>query len=140
MPLKLHQEEMPTINLTSMIDVVFLLLIFFMVGTRFSDNESKISINLPKASLPNAAPNSQTTKTVGIRQDGTIELDGRSVQLAELTRSLTALSRSNPSTTVLIRGDARAPLQRMVEVQVAINQAGVRYSALALNDNGNLSR
>ncbi|MFN9913481.1 MAG: ExbD/TolR family protein, partial [Pirellulaceae bacterium] len=55
MPLKLHQEETPTINLTSMIDVVFLLLIFFMVGTRFRDSESNIAIDLPRVSPTGAA-------------------------------------------------------------------------------------
>ena len=39
MPLKTHQEQLPELNLTSMIDIVFLLIIFFMVGTKFAEIE-----------------------------------------------------------------------------------------------------
>ena len=48
MPLKTHVDEQPTLNLTPMIDIVFLLIIFFMVGTKFSELERKIGLKVPE--------------------------------------------------------------------------------------------
>ena len=48
MPLKNQLEEMPVLNLTSMIDVLFLLIIFFMVGTKFIETERQIDLKLPQ--------------------------------------------------------------------------------------------
>ena len=50
MPLKTQIEEMPNLNMTSMIDIVFLLIIFFMVGTKFAENERKIALEVPRVS------------------------------------------------------------------------------------------
>ena len=44
MPLKMHEDEMPSINLTPMVDIVFQLIIFFMVGTKFTEMEKKIDL------------------------------------------------------------------------------------------------
>ena len=48
MPLKTHQDEQPTLNLTPMIDIVFLLIIFFMVGTKFAEMERTVQLEVPK--------------------------------------------------------------------------------------------
>ena len=50
MPLKTHLDEQPTLNLTPMIDIVFLLIIFFMVGTKFTELERKIALQVPEVS------------------------------------------------------------------------------------------
>ena len=50
MPLKTStSEELPSVNLTPMIDIVFLLIVFFMVGTQFTDKERQINLKLPGA-------------------------------------------------------------------------------------------
>ena len=48
MPLKTHLDDEPTLNLTAMLDVMFLLIIFFMLGTRFIDDERKIGLRVPE--------------------------------------------------------------------------------------------
>jgi biopolymer transport protein ExbD len=48
MPLKTHVDEQPTLNLTPMIDIVFLLIIFFMVGTKFTELERKMALEVPQ--------------------------------------------------------------------------------------------
>ncbi len=47
MPLKTHPDETPALNLTAMLDVMFLLIIFFMLGTRFADQERQIALQVP---------------------------------------------------------------------------------------------
>ncbi len=106
MPLKLNPDELPTINLTSMIDVVFLLLIFFMVGTRFSDSERSMNVELPRVSSSPVSSQGPQAKTINLLKDGAIELDSRRMSLAEVTKNLSAAVRSNPQTDVIIRPDA----------------------------------
>ena len=48
MPLKTHIDEQPSLNLTAMLDVMFLLIIFFMLGTRFVDDERRIGLKVPE--------------------------------------------------------------------------------------------
>ena len=60
MHLKTHADEMPALNLTSMIDVLFLLIIFFMVATRFEDAERDIAVKVPRVSAQAAASPADT--------------------------------------------------------------------------------
>ncbi|MEM7317376.1 MAG: biopolymer transporter ExbD, partial [Planctomycetota bacterium] len=69
MPLKTYQDEQPTLNLTPMIDVVFLLIIFFMVGTRFADNERKIELDLPTVGEVSALSAAPQMRVVHVLQD-----------------------------------------------------------------------
>ncbi len=140
MPLKLNQEELPTINLTSMIDVVFLLLIFFMVGTKFSDTESSIAVNLPKVNANGGSSQQPTTKIVNIVADGSIEIDNQRVAINDVARVLGVQLRSNPQTTVIVRADARIPMQRSVEVMSAVQQSGAQRISIALANQSSLSR
>ena len=48
MPIKLNSAEEPTLNLTPMIDIVFLLIIFFMVGTKFTEIEQELEVSIPQ--------------------------------------------------------------------------------------------
>ena len=64
MPLKTHMDEAPTLNLTSMIDIVFLLIIFFMVGTKFTELERKIGLHVPQVTDAGALTEAATLATV----------------------------------------------------------------------------
>ena len=79
MSLKTCNDEQPTLNLTPMIDIVFLLIIFFMVGTKFSELERKIGLEPPKVTEGGALSAAPEAKTVNVFRDGRIELDNRPV-------------------------------------------------------------
>ncbi len=140
MPLKLNPDELPTINLTSMIDVVFLLLIFFMVGTRFSDSESSISVNLPRVSSSGLTTKPAQSKTVNLLRDGSIELDSRRVSLDELTRTLNTIVRTQPQLDVFFRGDESLSYGKNMAVIEAVRKSGARIALNAANGQSNLSR
>jgi biopolymer transport protein ExbD len=127
MPLKLNPDELPTINLTSMIDVVFLLLIFFMVGTRFSDSETSMAVELARASSASQARPPQS-KTVNVYRDGAIELDNRRMSLVDLTRTLNGAVRTSSQVVVYIRADGMLPHHKVVEVMDAVENAGARIA------------
>jgi biopolymer transport protein ExbD len=138
MPLKLNQDELPQINLTSMIDVVFLLLIFFMVSTQFNNTESSIAIDLPKVNSAGSSAIVNTTKIVNIFVDGSIEIDSQRMGVADVSRALNSFARMNPQSGALVRPDAKLPTQRLMEVVSAIKQSGI--ARIAVDYQSNLSR
>ena len=125
MPLKTHLDEQPTLNLTSMIDIVFLLIIFFMVGTKFTERERKIPLNVPEVADRGALTAAPERKVVNIYRDGAITLDGTTVSLEQLTDRLTAARAQYSDLGVLVRGDARREFQTVAAVLNACRQAGV---------------
>ncbi len=132
MPIKTHSDEQPTLNLTPMIDIVFLLIIFFMVGTKFSELERKIGLELPSVSDSGTLSAAPEKKLVNVYQDGRIELDRTTVSLAELTERLAVARREYPKLGVLVRGDADSKYQSVARVLNACRQAGISKMAVSV--------
>ena len=107
MPLKTHLDDEPTLNLTAMLDVMFLLIIFFMLGTRFIDDERKIGLRVPEVVDRGTLTAAPARKEVNVYRDGTITLDQAPVTLDELTARLAAARRQYSDLGVLVRGDAQ---------------------------------
>lgn len=125
MPLKTHQDEQSGLNLTPMIDVVFLLIIFFMVGTKFTELERQIGLQVPEVSDKGALTEAPAHRHVNVYQDGQIMLDRESVTLDELVTRLADARRQYPALGVTVRGDASTSYQRVAEVFNACKQSGV---------------
>ncbi len=125
MPLKTQQDEQPVLNLTPMIDVVFLLIIFFMVATKFSERERDIELELPEVAAASALTSAPKQREVTVYSEGKIELDGESVSLSELTSTLTAAKRDYPNTSVVIRGDASCAFQHVAATLAACKDANI---------------
>lgn len=130
MPLKLNQDELPTINLTSMIDVLFLLIIFFMVGTRFTENESNININLAKVAPNGAMLQGPPSKIVYVAADGSIQYENQRVTPEQLASLLSQAVRNYPETSVQLKPDSKVEYQPLSSVLVAIAQSGVKFHGL----------
>ena len=140
MPLKTHIDEQPTLNLTPMIDIVFLLIIFFMVGTKFSELERKISLEVPKVADQSTLSAAPEKKVVNVYQDGRVELDREWVTLDELTSRLSAARREYRQLGVLIRGDGNSRYQYVASVLNACRQAGISKMAVSVKLNQQGSR
>lgn len=132
MPLKTHLDEQPTLNLTPMIDIVFLLIIFFMVGTKFSELERKIGLRVPEVTNAEALTAAPEPRVVNVYRDGRITLDRTPVTLEELTQSLSAARSQYSELGVLVRGDAHGQFQRVAEVLNACKQADVRELGISV--------
>ena len=128
-----HQfEEMPTLNLTSMIDVLFLLIIFFMVGTKFVESERQIELKVPQVKPGGALTAAPEKKVVNVYHDGQITLDRKDVTLEELTARLAAARGQYKALGVMVRGDGAATFQRIASVLNACKQAGVADLAISV--------
>jgi biopolymer transport protein ExbD len=124
-PLKTHQDEPSSINLTPMIDIVFLLIIFFMVGTKFVQMERKIAVRIPEVSDVAALTPAPEKRVVNVYRDGAISLDSRPLTLDQLRAELAAACAEYPDQAVLVRGDAEGPFQNVASVLNTCRQAGV---------------
>ena len=104
MPLKTLQDEQPSLNLTPMIDVVFLLIIFFMVATKFAELERDIELELPEVASASALTSAPKQRVVSVQAGGQLRLDGEDVSLGMLKRQLSAARSEYPQLSVVIRG------------------------------------
>jgi biopolymer transport protein ExbD len=120
-----QNAEEVTINLTPMIDVVFLLVIFFMVGSKFSEAESRIKVNVPTIGQMRSITRAPDERIVAIGVDGSISLDGDPLSLSQLTQTLREQHTNYPGLKVAVRGEASGSLQQTVEVLHAVRSSGV---------------
>lgn len=102
------------VELTPLIDIVFQLLIFFLLTTTFQNNPS-FRVKLPKANNSDVKQEPKSV-IVTIGSDGKIEIDGRVIDDAELERRLCNAANADSSTGVNIRADAKAEHQNVVKV------------------------
>ncbi len=118
-----------TVDLTPLIDCVFMLLIFFMVTTVFIHARG-LDVDLPRASQ---ATEQQEKKDINIiiEQDGRIEIGGEVVLAGELRARIEQAMVENRNDNVIIQGDRGAAQSRVVEVVDAAKGAGVKGIAFA---------
>jgi len=112
-------------NLTSMIDVVFLLLIFFLVATTYLDPERELDLDLPRAESGSERDKPPQELVLNIFRDGRVALRGREVDGEGLRAELERAAASDPMTPVTIRGDAHVEHERVVAVMDACALAGL---------------
>jgi len=131
--MRIHRrhEEDEGLPLTPLIDVVFLLLIFFLTATSFYKKEKDIKVDPPRATEGRAMPQQSSEITVNIRNEadgGFFVVDGRILALPSLTDLLTKAAANNPKQVVIIRGDKHAYHQKIVDVLNACKKAAIsRY-------------
>jgi biopolymer transport protein ExbD len=115
-----------TLSLTPLIDVVFLLLIFFLVTSEFEDEERRLDIVLPSATSAMPMISKPKEVVVDIDSEGNIYVGGKLKAIAELQVILEAAVADNPTNqTVVIRSDRRASFQPVVSVMDVCNRTGV---------------
>ena len=125
MPININQDEKPAINLTPMIGIVFLLVIFFMVGTKFSEVEQQLELTVPEISGTATALPVVQRHVVAIFKDGTVSLDGELMDLLQLGAELESETERGDQVNVVIRGDAEGAFQNVATVLSVCRNAGV---------------
>lgn len=121
-----QSKEELSVNLTPLIDIVFLLLIFFMVSTTFT-KESQLNISLPEASaeLSDVPP---ASIEILITDAGTYSINGQSLvnnQLDTLKKGITKVLEGRETAPVVISADAKATHESVVRAMDAAGQLGL---------------
>ncbi len=115
-----------TLSLTPLIDVVFLLLIFFLVTSEFEEEERRLDIVLPTATSAVPMTSKPREVVIDIDNEGDLYLSGKSTDLSELQVFLEAAVSNNPTNqTVIIRADRTTAFQPVVSVMDVCNRTGV---------------
>lgn len=131
MPLKTHQPEEPSLNLTPMIDIVLLLVIFFMVGTQFTEAERQYEIDLPTVSTAQPLTALPDEIVINVDKEGTLFVNGDSLSMDELRRKLRAAHERYADQSVVIRGDGELNYQRIMDVLNMCQQVNINHLHLA---------
>ena len=123
------EDSEPALNLTSLIDVMFLLVIFFAVSTTFRVH-SGLSVNLPRAQSERIAEDKKTMKAV-LTEAGKIYLDNEEVARDDLFQTLRRLQRTSKVSLFVLEADEDARHGQAVELMDAARQAGIPRLAIA---------
>lgn len=132
MNLRPRRQDEPEVNLTPLIDVVFLMLIFFMVSTTFM-RHADLELTLPEASKE---PSEQVQDAIelAINADGEYFVNGEplvNTQLVTVRRALEQARAEMPDAPLIIRADARSTHQSVVTAMDAASQANISRLSIA---------
>ena len=118
-------------EMTPLIDVVFLLIIFFMVSTVFVDFSRHMDINLPtsKSSVIDEVPK---TIEIEMSKDKQISLAGKKTNMLGLEQSLNKLDTKTKKQTAIIRADKVLPYGEVIEVMGLLQKAGIPDISVAV--------
>lgn len=122
------------INITPLVDVVFLLLIFFVI-TPIPENSNRIAINLPKAIVEKVEPSVQSIE-VAIERDGEVFVNGLPILNSNpiiLERELESLSRGDMSLPIVLYADGEVSHQSVVNIMSVIKNVGFEGLQLAID-------
>jgi biopolymer transport protein ExbD len=126
MPIKLNSAEEPTLNLTPMIDIVFLLIIFFMVGTKFTEVEQELEVSIPQVASGATIVAESQQCVIAVFHDGRVSVDDDVMEIHELEQNLNQRVSGGAELHVIIRGDAEGAFQNVANVLSACRRAGVK--------------
>jgi biopolymer transport protein ExbD len=126
-----QQDDDLRVELTSMTDIVFLLLIFFMVSTTFVDFSRRLDIQLPESKAAETLQEVQQY-VVEMGAEGTLHLDGQRVRLEELQQRLQQSQGQASQRSVIIKADKRLPYGQVVTVLGLVRQANIHDIAVAV--------
>jgi len=125
------EAEEGEIDITPMLDVVFIMLIFFIVTASFV-KESGIEVNRPDASTSAAKP--KASILIAITEQGEIWINKRKVEESQIRANIERLHAENPQGTVVVQADEEARTKVLVLVMDAARQAGVYDVSLATEE------
>ena len=127
-PISQAVAEEEELNLTPMLDVVFILLIFFIVTANFI-KEPGLEVNRPDAETSTIQENPAILIAIGNNDD--IWIDGRRVDVRQVKANVTKLLADNPQGSVVIQADEQASADAIIKVMDQSREAGVYAISLA---------
>jgi len=120
-----RKRRAPSIIIVSLVDILTILLIFFVVSTTFKKDQPEVQINLPESKTATKAPAELEHAIVSVDEADAIKLDGRAVDVGELERAVRNLSQTQKASLAL-QADRKASFGTIIKVMDALKLAGVR--------------
>lgn len=125
----LRIDSKPQLMIIPMIDIIFFLLVFFMMSTLYMVEQRTIPVNLPQA----AAAQSDMTRSINITvlPDGRVMFEQEEIPLNLLERRVSLELQKQPESVFVLRGDKKVEYGNVIEVLDQMKQAGARRVAIA---------
>jgi biopolymer transport protein ExbD len=136
MPLKTSTDDQVSMNLTPMLDVVFTIIFFFLVASKFVDPESNIALDVPRVADQGTLTAAPEKQMVNVHRNGSITLNDQAVTAEELTQQLAAARAQYAELGVVVRGDAAGQFQNVATALNAVRQAGISDLGIAVRVTG----
>ena len=122
-----RKRRAPSIIIVSLIDILAILLIFFIVTTTFRKNQPQLQINLPESKSAEQAPAEKDEPVVlSVKSADEISLDGKPITLDLLADALKTVRAQTPTRPIAMQADREAPFGVVVKVLDALKEAGVK--------------
>jgi biopolymer transport protein ExbD len=125
------QLHHPGIQLAPLVDVLLLLLIFFLLTWNAARNENELDVKVPKASAAKEKSAPVGDVVVNVKADGNVVVNRRTLTSAELTDLLKSLVQLNSEQAVIIRGDEAGAYKNIIGVLNVCTDAGITNVAFA---------
>ena len=121
----------PGIQLAPLVDVLLLLLIFFLLTWNAARNENELDVKVPKASAAKAQTSPIGDVVVNVKADGNVVVNRRTLSAPELGELLKSLVQLNADQAVVIRGDEAGAYKNIIGVLNICSEAGITNVAFA---------
>ena len=125
MKIAVRKRRAPSIIIVSLVDILTILLIFFVVSTTFKRDQPEVQINLPDSKTSTKASTEQEHAVVSVNASDEVRLDGEVVEVDKLEASV----RNLPDTrrgTLALQADKKASFGTIIRVMDALKLAGVK--------------
>ena len=126
--------KQPELMIIPMIDIMFFLLVFFMLGTLYMVEQRSLPVKLPVAK--SSSVDMQNNFIVTMKKDGSIYLEDKQAELSSLVSQAQIESRANPNLAIVIRADKEIDYGKVISVIDSFKSAGVNRFALATEKAG----
>ncbi len=126
-----RQRSLPVLPLASLVDILFLLLAFFLTTSALREQEMQMGVELPQAESGATAVSPATQTIISIDADDRIFLGERELPLPTLRQTLQELVRVSPNDSVVVRGDRGSSWGLGVQVMDIAHQVGFRDVSVA---------
>ncbi len=134
MAVKYEEDEKPEVSLTSMMDCIFLMLIFFLVSSQLKKIEKEVPIELPTANVAKDVKATPDLITVSVDAKGELYVNSKPVGAAGLRSALTKAKAENADRRIRINGDIYAPFRAVVQVLDICQQEGLNVVGIHTAD------
>ncbi len=125
MKFAVRKRRAPSIIIVSLVDILTILLIFFVVSTTFKKDQPEVQINLPESKTAANAPAEKEHAVVSVDENDEVKLDGQSINVDELEAAVKALAPAR-KLTLALQADRKSSFGVIIKVMDGLKLAGVK--------------
>ena len=126
------KRSKPTVPIITLIDILAILLIFFIVTTTFKKDESLLKINLPESGEQAATSSLDSRIPLALNEEGKISLGQELLTIEQVPEALQKLLQQDPNAKIEMKADSETPLGLMIKLRDAVTKSGIEVNEVPL--------